>query len=415
MDIKQEIIYPEDTVQVFMKEEQDIEELVDQVFMKEEQDIEDCTNIKQENVGFQEEFDEKDIKQEENLFVKEEFKDRCLGTSLNKKEKITCLGCHREFVNLTKHFGGTKGTICKQKYLENLDNSNEAFEHTPIAIKRKTIFGKDEEAALFEVQDNATISPLDNWNETLVHIQKASKRKIEIDEYVFCKGCNKPFQTLLAHLNRKTGQSCREFYGPEVLQPPSKQKRYNEKNKERLKQIAKESYQKNKEARKKQMKETYQKNRESRKNQMKENYMKKKLLTMKTIDVIKEDDNDDEIDKDNGEDDSDDEENVFAKKDVSVETYQKNREARKKQMKENYQKNKVVRKQKMKENIKRKLLIMNTIDDMKEDDNDDELYKDSGEDDSDDEEDVFAKEDVTVAFGNQIQGISCEEVDKGVH
>jgi len=90
MDIKQEIIYPEDTVQVFMKEEQDIEELVDQVFMKEEQDIEDFTNIKQENICFQEEFDEKDIKQEENLFVKEEFKDRCatLGTSFNKKEKI---------------------------------------------------------------------------------------------------------------------------------------------------------------------------------------------------------------------------------------------------------------------------------------------------------------------------------------
>jgi len=395
MDIKEEIIYPEDTVQIFMEEEKD---------------------IKKENVFFKEEFDERDIKQENNLFVKQEFEDgqilgtesftneedlsevkdnasiSTLGTSFNKKEKMTCLGCYRKFVCLKRHFAGTIGTTCKQKYLENLDNLNGAFVPVPRATKRKTIF------LLKKSRHNPKNA--NNYEEA---------------EFVFCKGCSKPFQNILSHLNRENGKSCREFYGAEELQPPSKQNRYKEnyqKNKEARKEQMKENYQKNREARLKRMKETYQKNRESRKNQMKENYVKKKLLTLETIDVIKEDDNDDEIDKDNGEDDSDDEENLFANEDVSVETYQKNREARKKQMKENYQKNKVVRKQKMKENIKRKLLIMNTIDDMKEDDNDDELYKDSGEDD---EEDVFAKEDVSVAFGNQIQGMPYEEADKGNH
>jgi len=61
MDVKEEIIYPEDTVQIFMKEEQEFE---------------DCIDIKQEeNVFFKEDFDGKDIKQD-NVFVKEEFKER---------------------------------------------------------------------------------------------------------------------------------------------------------------------------------------------------------------------------------------------------------------------------------------------------------------------------------------------------
>jgi len=321
MDIKKEIIYPEDTVQIFMQEEQDIE---------------DCSNIKQENVFFEEQFDERDIKQETNLFVKEEFEDgqifgtdaftneedlsdvkdnasiSTLGTSFNKKgkirqlkEKITCLGCHHEFVNLKTHFLGPIGTTCKQKYLENLDNSN-----------------------------------------YLVHIQKARKRKVKIDEFVFCKGCSKPFQRLLTHLNPETGsgKSCREFYSAEELKLQNKEK-------------AKEKYQKNKEARKKQMKENYQKNREARKKQMKENYQKNREAQTEKM------------------------------KEKEKEKYQKNKEARKKQMKENYQKNRESRKNQLKENyIKRKLLIMETVEVIKEDDNNDEIDKDIGEDESDDEE-----------------------------
>jgi len=361
MDIKEEIIYPEDTVQIFMKEQQDIE---------------DYTNIKQKNIFFKE-FDVRDIKQENNLFVKEEFENgeifgtevftnkeedlsevednasiSTLGTSFSKKEKITCLGCHNEFVSLKRHFLGTIGTTCKQKYLENLDNSN-----------------------------------------YLVHIQKARKRKVKIDEFVFCKGCSKPFQRLLTHLNPETGKSCREFYSAEELKPPCKHKKYYEKNKERLKQKAKDAYMENREVCTEQMKECYQENREARKEQAKHNYQENREVRKEKM-------------KENYQ------KNKEARKEQMKENYQKNREARKEQMKENYQKNRESRKNQLKENyIKRKLLNMETIDVLEEDDNNDKIDKDSGEDDSDDEEDVFAKEAVFVKFGNRIQGMPCEKAE----
>jgi len=420
MDIKEEIIYPEDTVQILMREEQDTE---------------DCCNIKQENLFFKEEFDERDIKQEENLFVKEEFEDgeilgteaftnneedlsevkdnasiltlgtsfnkkdniwikfgteafineeaalsedpstSTLGTSFNKKEKMTCLGCHCEFVNLAKHFKGTRGTTCKQKYLVNLDNPNEAFVQIPEDSKRNTI-------VLLKKSR---------------HNRKTDANNYEEAEFIFCKGCCKPFQKILSHLNRENGKSCREFYGAEELQLYASSKA----RKEQMKENSKKYYQRNKEKLKEKFRQTYQVNREAqtepqpsipssqdRKEQMREN---SKKYYEKHKERLKE----------------------KFRQSYQVNT---NREARREQMKkkakENYQKNKEARKQKMRDNyIKRKLLTKGNVDDIKEDANDDEIDQVSREDDSDDEEDVFAKEDVFVAAGNQKRDMPCEKAD----
>jgi hypothetical protein len=51
---------------------------------------------------------------------------------------------------------------------------------------------------------------------------------------VSCRGCNKHYLRLLSHLNSKNGNGCRVLYTDKELEQPSKQKKYDDKNRGKI-------------------------------------------------------------------------------------------------------------------------------------------------------------------------------------
>lgn len=104
------------------------------------------------------------------------------------------------------------------------------------------------------------------------------KRRIrEKVEKKVCRGCEHSFKKLLLHLNH-SDKGCREFYTSEELQPVNKQKMYYERNKEKLKEKHKEYYEKNKEKSmsKERMSSYYEQNKEKIKKKNSDRYEKNK-------------------------------------------------------------------------------------------------------------------------------------------
>ena len=81
-----------------------------------------------------------------------------------------------------------------------------------------------------------------------------------------CRGCKRQYKRLLPHLNSKNGKRCRDLYTEQELEKPSKEKKYYDQNREKLRAKKKEQnkcfYDDNREEIHRKKKEYYEANKE---------------------------------------------------------------------------------------------------------------------------------------------------------
>ena len=185
------------------------------------------TKTKSTNASYSENNVEAELKCSETVPVK-------VPPPTKKEEK--CKGCGKTFQRLNIHLKSRKGQVCSKSYsMDYVDQSDAVMKDTEDEGEVGSELG-------FGFKTPDTQSP--------------------ISSDVVCKGCQKTFKKIFGHLNCNSGKSCRELYTNEELQPPNKQAKYDEKNKEAKRNYYENNKENNKDTKRKKCAEYKKEHRE---------------------------------------------------------------------------------------------------------------------------------------------------------